>query len=520
MNHSQQRRIAYAAVLVTGLFALSRVLGLVRTMVLGYYFGTGSEMDAYNYASRIPELLFNVVAGGALGSAFIPIFTGRLSTGDEAGAWRLVSALVNLIFILLTSLSLLTIAFAAPLVSGVIAPEAAPDIQARAALLLRVMALSPAIFGVSGIVMGALNGCQHFLLPALAPLFYNAALIIGAIWGGLTGRGTLGAAIGAVIGAALHLLAQLPGLARYQARYTPTFGLDDAGVRQVGLLMLPRVFGVAAVQFNFVITNNLASGLEAGAVSMLAYAWMLVLLPNVLAQAVGTTVFPTFSAQAARGELAELRQSVFAALRAVVAFMLPSALGLMLLGRPLVTVAFERGAFAAGSTEGVVWALACFAVGLVGHGGIEVLARAFYAVHDTWTPALVAAGAMLANVALGLLLPPLFAQVGLPAYGGLALANGLAVLLEFAALWRLVGRRIGAFSSPAGFIPFGKMALAGGGMALLLWLWLRVSPPLALLQSIVGIALGGAGYGVLALLLRMEELPQLQQLLRRKGQGV
>lgn len=511
-----QRHIARAALLVTVFFALSRALGLARTVVFGFYFGAGPEMDAYNYASRIPELLFNVVAGGALGSAFIPVFTGRLATGDEDGAWRIASALVNLILVILVTLCL-AVALVAPwFVRTLIAPEALPEVQARTVVLLRVMLFSPAIFGVSGIVMGALNGCQHFLLPAAAPLMYNLAIIAGAVWGGQTGQGTFGAAIGAVVGALLHLGVQLPALFWHHARYTPTLGLRDVAVREVGLLMLPRVFGVAAVQFNFVITNNLASGLEVGAVSILAYAWMLVLLPNVLAQAVGTTTFPTLSAQAAQRNFTALRETLTLALRTVIALVAPAAVGLAVLGRPVVALAFERGAFSAGSTEGVAWALAFFAVGLVGHGTIEILARAFYAVHDTWTPALAAVGAVVINVALGLTLPPLFARAGLPAYAGLALANGMAALAEMTILLLLIGPRIEGLPLRPVASQGARVCVAAAGMAALIALWLWVAPASALVRTLGGVAGGVCGYALLAWLLRVEELALAWQMVRRR----
>ncbi len=516
-----QQRVARAAVLVTLLFALSRILGLARTVVFGFYFGTGPEMDAYNYAARISELLFNVVAGGALGSAFIPIFTGRLTREDRRGAWQLAAALINWVLALLAALSLLAALGAPWLMRTVIAPQAEPAIQARAVLLLRVMLLTPAIFGVSGIVMGALNGCQHFLLPALAPIFYNLALIGGAVWGGQTGNGTFGAAVGTVVGALLHLGVQVPGLIQQRARYTLTLGLADPEVRAVGRLLLPRVFGVAAVQFNFVITNNLASGLGAGVVSVLAYAWMLVLLPNVMAQAIGTTVFPTFSAQAARRELGALRETLSAALRTVIALLLPAAVGLMVLGRPVVALAFERGAFSAGSTTDVAWALALFSVGLIGHATIEVLARAFYALHDTWTPALAAAGAVVINVALGLTLPLLFSALHLPPHGGLALANGLAALAEMTALLVLIGPRLGGLDGRQLRSVTFRVGGAALGMAALVVGWLQVAPAKALWQSLGGLVVGGVGYVALGMVLRIEELPgALRLFLRRRAENV
>ena len=193
---TSQRQVARAAALVMAAFAVSRLLGLVRQMTFGAYFGIGPEMDAYVAAVSIPDAIFLIVAGGALGSAFIPLFTGRLARGEVAAAWRLYSAVITLLVAVVAPISLLCILLAPWLVGTIVAPALPPEVQARTVALMRVMLLSPTIFSVSGIVMGALNAHQHFLLPAIAPIVYNVGLIVGAMWGGLTPLGAMGASIG------------------------------------------------------------------------------------------------------------------------------------------------------------------------------------------------------------------------------------------------------------------------------------------------------------------------------------
>ncbi|MGC9357875.1 MAG: murein biosynthesis integral membrane protein MurJ [Anaerolineae bacterium] len=513
-----QRHIARSALLVMGAIALSRVLGLVRNVAFSYFFGTRAEMDAYVVAARIPEMLFLVMAGGALGSAFIPLFTARLTQGDEEGAWRLASAVVNLLVVFMAPLSLLAIVLAPWLVRTWVAPEFSPALQARTVALLRIMLLSPTIFGVSGILMGVLNAYQRFLLPALAPSLYNLALIGGAIWGGLVGGGTMGPAVASVIGAVAHLLLQVIGLMRYQVRHRLELSLDDPGVRTVGMLMLPRMLGVAAVQINFVVTNNLASGMGTGAVSALTYAWALVLLPQgIFAQALGITAFPTLSAQAAQEDLRGLRRTVSRALRTLVALLIPATAGLMILGEPIVAFLLERGAFGAESTDSVAFALTLFALGLLGHGAIEILARAFYAVHNTWIPALAAIGAMVLNVILGLTLPPFFEQAGWEPFGGLALANSLAALLEMGVLLLLLAKRIGGLSRHSLVKGVLLPGLAALGMVVAVYLWLRISPENSLVQSLGGMAVGMSAYGLLAWLLGVEALRSALEGWRRRG---
>ena len=512
------RQIAKAAMLVMALFIVSRVLGLVREMVVGALFGTSAAYDAYQAAARIPEMIFLVVAGGVLGSAFIPTFAGHLANEDHAGAWRLASAIANLALIVLTVTAGMTVVFAPALVRTVIAPGFDdPSQQALTVSLLRLMLLSPIIFGVSGIVMGALNAHQHFLLPALAPSVYNLSIIGGALLLG-PHLGVMGMAVGVVVGALLHLLVQVPGLMRYGARYVPTLGLHNPSVHEVGRLMAPRVLGTAITQINFVINNSLASMMGEGAVSAINYAWMLVMLPHgIFAQAVGTVAFPTFAEQVAQGEQAEMRSTLSATLRAVFFFSIPATMGLLVLGRPLVGLLFERGAFEASSTKAVAWALVFYALGLVGHAGWEIVARAFYALHDTLTPVWVGGLAMGLNVALSLTLPGVFGLADWPPYAGLALANSAAVLLELVALLVLIQRRMGGLEGRQTLIAFAKSGLASLAMGAVLVGWH------AALQNAGSLVLGGGGvvlgvavYLGAALLLRVEELKAVAGLVRRK----
>jgi putative peptidoglycan lipid II flippase len=425
------------------LFVASRALGLVREMVISHQFGTGGDLDAYLAAFRLPDILFQLVAGGALASAFIPTFASHLAHGDERGGWRLASAVINLVAILTAALAALAALLAPWLVRAVIAPGFDPQRQALTAGLMRVMLLTPVLFGVSGVVMGILNARQHFLLPALAPILYNLGIIGGAV-ALAPGMGVRGLALGVVAGALGHLLVQVPGLVRHGFEYVPLLGLRDRGVREVGRLMLPRVLGLAAVQLNFLVNTILASGLAEGSLAALNYAWLLMLLPQgIFAQAVATAAFPTFSTQAARGHRAEMRSALAATLRAVLYLALPAAVGLIVLRVPLVQLVFQRGAFTPTSTQTVAWALGFFALGLPAHSVVEIVVRAFYAMHDTKTPVAVGVAAMGLNVVLSLTFIAAFNGLGWMPHGGLALSNSLATTLEMSVLLGIVRHRLG-----------------------------------------------------------------------------
>ena len=517
---TSRRQIAKAASLVMALFVASRLLGLLRQMIIGATFGTSGELDAYMAAARIPEMIFLIVAGGALGSAFIPTFAGHLARGDSSGGWRLASAIANLVLIVLTILAAITAILAPMLVRTAIAPGFSAPQQALATELLRLMLISPIIFGASGVVMGALNAHQHFLLPALAPSLYNLSIILGALFLGPR-MGVKGLAVGVVAGAGLHLLVQVPGLVRHGARYLPVLDTSNPSVREVGRLVAPRVVGTAIAQLNFVVNNSLASGLGEGAVSAINYAWMLMLLPQgVFAQAIGTAAFPTLSAQAARHDWTEMRNTLAATLRAVFFLCLPATAGLLVLGRPLVGLLFQRGAFGASSTDAVTWALSLFALGLVGHAGLEIVARAFYALHDTSTPVWVGAVAVGLNVGLSLVLSRAFGAIGWPPFAGLALANSIATLVELALLLWLMGRRMQGLDGRQTLTSVIRSVIAALAMATALWGWQAV---LAGAGSVVrgggGIVVGAAVYLAVAVLVGAEEPRAIVALLRARNRG-
>ena len=509
------RQIARAATLVMSLFIVSRALGLFRQMVTGAMFGTSGDLDAYMTASRIPEMIFLIVAGGALGSALIPTFSNYAAKGDTAGAWRMTSAVINLVLITLAIVATLIGVFAPAFVRIVLAPGYSAEQQLVTVQLLRVLLISSVVFGASGVIMAALNAEQHFLLPALAPSLYNTAIILGAVLLS-TRMGVMGLAIGVVVGSALHLLIQVPGLRRRKARYSFTLGLRDPAVRQVARLMAPRVLGTAIIQLNFVINNSLASHLGEGAVSAINYAWMIMLLPQgVFAQAVGTAAFPTFADQVARGKTDAMRETLAGTLRTVFFLSIPASVGLIVLNRPLVATLFERGAFEASSTNAVAGAVALYALGLVGHSGLEIIARAFYALHDTFTPVWVGAIAVALNVVLSIALPGVFKQAGWPAHNGLALANSIATLVEMSLLMLLIRRKMGGIGGREIGLSFVKAGVAALIMGSILVAWQILLPGTSpIILSAGGVALGAVVYLCVAMVLKSEEPRQALSLIR------
>ncbi len=446
MNHmenlSANRQIARAASTVMLAFIISNLIGLLRQIVIAQAFGTGSEVEAFNAANRVAEVLFNLTAGGALASAFVPTFTGLLAKEDKTSAWKLASAIANLLLCILIFVAFLSAIFAPVIVQRLLAPGFEPEKQLLTIRLLRILLPSVVIFGISGLVMGILNSHQKFLIPALTPAMYALGMIFGVIVL-CPSLGIYGLAWGAVIGAGLHLLLQIPSLLKLDGVYTTAFGLENLLVRQVGRLMLPRLFGAAIVQLNFWVNTLLASYLPDGSLNGIVYAFQLMLMPQVaIAQSIAIAAMPTFSAQAALGKLNEMRASLAASIRGVLLLSMPAAAGLMLLRTPIVALLYQRGVFDAHSTELVAWALLWYAAGLVGHSVVEILARAFYALHDTRTPVIVGAAAMGLNIGLSFLFIWLFSSIGWMPHGGLALANSTATALEMVVLMIIIRKKL------------------------------------------------------------------------------
>ncbi len=493
-NHN----IARAAMVVMAAFILSRALGLVREMVIGAQFGTSAQLDAYLAAFRVPDLIFQLIAGGALGSAFIPTFSSYLVSEDRVAAWRMASAVINLFALIVTAISIIAVIFA-PQIAPLIVPGFDAAGRALTTRLMRIMLIGPPIFCVSGLVMGILNVHQHFLLPALAPSFYNLGIIGGALL--LTPRyGVYGLAMGVICGAILHLLVQLPGLWCYGARYFPVLYWHHAGVREVARLMGPRVLGLAMIQLNFWVNTILASGLSAGSLSAFNFAWLLMLLPlGVFPMAISTAAFPTFAELAAREARTELRRVCAETLRVIIYLTVPAAAGLIVLRVPLVRVLFERGEFDAASTAATVWALQFFALGLAAHSTVEILTRAFYALHDTMTPVFISVGAMLLNVVLSLLLMrPL-------THGGLALANALAANVEAVALVLILRQRMGGIEGHKLWGSAWRVLAGAGVMSAVVIIALRFSGEYAWLQMLAGAVTGSISYLAITILLGATE---------------
>jgi putative peptidoglycan lipid II flippase len=519
IEDSANRQIARSASKVMIALLISNLANLISLILNATTFGTQADMDAFLAANRVSETLFLLMAGGALGSAFIPTFTGLLTKGERNSAWRLASAIANLVLIVLTLAAILAAIFAQPLVHYVLAPGFAndPEQEALTVSLMRIMLPSVVIFGLSGLVMGILNSHQVFFIPALTPAMYRIGMIFGVLFLTPT-MGIYGLAWGVVIGSCLHLILQLPSLLRLKGIYFPTLGLKQLDVRQVGLLMLPRIFGVAVVQINFWVNIRLASQMMEGSVTGITWGLTMMLMPQALiAQSVAMAALPTLSAQFALNKIDDLRHSLAASLRGILLLAIPASIGMILLRQPIVALLLQYGNFTEASTQLISWALLWYSAGMVGHCIVEIIARAFYAMHDTKTPVLVGAAAMGLNVLFSVLFSSWFARIGWMPHGGLALANSLATGLEAATLLIFMRRRLGGLEGQLILKGSSQAVLATVLMTLVLWGWLGLTSEYPVwLVGLGGVLLGGLTYGLCVLVLRVPEAQSALNLIKRR----
>lgn len=530
-NANQQ--IARAAGTVMIAIVLGQITGLARSILVAGAFGASPELDAFTAANRVSETLFLLVAGGALGSAFIPTFTGLLAKDEKDSAWRLASSLANAVTLTLSLLALLFAWFAPQVVRYALAPgfSEKPELFALTVSLLRIQLVSAVLFGLGGLIVGILNAHKIFLVPALTPAMYQLGIIFGAL--ALSpSMGIYGLAWGVVIGSGLYLLVQFPTLINLRngslgflrntyyviRNYSFDLGLGNPTVRKVILLMGPRLVGVAVAQLNFWVNIRLASDMTEGSVASLAYGFSLMIMAQAaIAQSVAIAAMPTFSAQHALGQQDEMRSSLASSLRGILFMAIPASVGLILLRAPLVSFLFQRGKFDEQDVQLTAWALLWYAAGIVGHSVMEILTRAFYAQHDTKTPVIIGTIAMGLNVVFSIAFSKLFASLGWFPHGGLALANSLATALEAGALFIVMRKRLNGIEGGnilRGVIPSTAAAL---GMGLCIYAWLYFGSNFsAWILTIASIIIGGGVYVAALFVLRVPELTYIMNRVRRR----
>lgn len=455
------RRLAGAAGIMMGSIMLSRILGLARDAIISGKLGQGDASDVYMAAFLLPDTLFFLIAGGALSSAFIPVFTEFLAKGEPNKAWDLFSSIATIMFVAVGAAIALGFTFAGPLVT-LLAYGFDARLIDQIVPLTRILLPAQLCFFLGGLMMGAQQARGRFLIAGMGPNIYNVGIILGGLlladWLGAAGF-CWGALIGAVAG---NFALQVWGVARTGGRYHVSFDWRNPATKRVWKLMLPVIFGLALPQVSIILNRIFATMLHTpGPVSALTRANTLMQAPLALfGQSLSIAVFPTLAAQAALKEWRSFGATISLGMRYVMVLTLPSAALLLVLGRPIVTILLEHGRFTRSDTIQTTIALSYYALGLAAWSAQAVLARAFYALQDTRTPVIIGTAVTLVFIPMNFLFMRTF-RMG---HGGLALATTVAAAMNASAMLLFLHQRIAGLSGIGGGDVMELRRLANAGI--------------------------------------------------------
>ncbi len=463
-------RLARGARRVSALTMLSRLLGLAREQIFALTLGAGVSSDAFLAAFRIPNLLRDLFAEGALSTAFVPTYVATLRQESRPAAYALANRVMSTLTIYLGTLALAAMIFPGPVVR-LVATGFSPEKAALCAHLVRIMMPFLPIISIAVVAMGALNAEERYTAPALAPSMFNLVAIAGGLVIFCVAPSSLATVTAwasfTVVGGIAQLAIQAPPLWRsgFRPRLWPDLGLRDPGTRRIAKLMAPATLGVAAVQVNVVVNSSFASLISDGALSWLSYAFRLMQLPiGVFGVAVGTTALTHLSRDAARNDWDSLRATLRRGLRMVLFLTVPSTVGLAMLGTPIIRLIFQHGRFSPHATVETARALAGYAIGLVAYAAIKVVAPAFYALGRTRVPVIASVTAVAANLIWNVLTFRRFGHVGL------AVGTSIAALANFSVLAFAFQRQVRGLFTRDLVVPFLKIAAASLVMGAAIWL--------------------------------------------------
>jgi putative peptidoglycan lipid II flippase len=489
-----------ASFLLAFLFTLDKGLAFLRSMIVTRQFQLTAAFDAFNSANNLPDLLYALISGGTLAMALIPVLSQTLAKDGRDALWNVFSRIANIFFIVAAFVAAIIAIFAKQIVESQIGivPGFSASQQALVATLMRLNLIATLIFSISGLIMSGLQANQHFLFPALAPIFYNIGQIFGALilapekpysFGPFTlpamGLGIIGLVYGVILGAILHLGIQIPGLIKYRFHWTPSINLKDERVRQVLYLIGPRLVTMFFIQATFIARDNLASRLPGvGAVSALTIGWMIMQVPEtIIGTAIGTALLPTLSAIAGKADWESFKAAIERAVRVLVAVCLPVATILAAVIHPLVTAIF--GLDPAGSSL-VTWTIRVYLLALTGESVLEVAARAFYARKDAIRPLILSFFNTALFIGFGIFILISKSEWGAPGLALIEMAFTIEAVLLLVWLNRLLPLKVKVGSSLIrGLIA----ALVGGGVAYAAALWLPMS---GVVSSLVALPVGTA----------------------------
>jgi putative peptidoglycan lipid II flippase len=504
----------------------SRLLGLLREQIFAALFGGGLAMDAFTAAFRIPNLLRDLFAEGALSTAFVTTFSKTIARGGDDDAWKLANKVATLTALVLGALCILGMVFAGALVD-LLAPGFAPEKAALTTHLTRIMFPFILLVSLAALVMGMLNAKNLFGMPAMASSFFNIGSIVFGLMLGywldphFGPRALIGLAFATVIGGGLQLAVQLPSLARLGYRFRPDFHWRDPGVKAILLLMGPAVIAASTTQFNVLVNSMFASTLGDGRIFWLAIAFRLMQLPlGLFGVALGTVTLPLLSRLVIAGKLDTFRSELARAMRWALLLTLPSMVGLMMLAEPIISVLYQHGKFNAYQAAQAAGALRFYAIGLAGYAALKVLVNAFYALERRKTPMMVS----FLAVGLNLLLNWIFTfRLGW-GHRGLAFSTGCIATVNFLLLYLLMQAHLKGLESRRLLKLLAKIAAASVALIVVCgasnhWLladWQQQSVLAKVAALLLTMLVGGSLFAACGILLHIEELKELRDAFMRR----
>lgn len=508
-----------------GVFGLatitSRILGLARETVMAYYFGANDAADAFRVASRIPNLVRDLFAEGAMSAAFVPTFTRQLTLQGRERSWHLANSVINALLIITGVIVVLGIIFADSLVR-LYAPDfsAVPGKIELTIYLARIVLPFLTLVAVAAVLMGMLNSLGHFFIPALSPAMFNVAGILISI-AFIPYAGALGVqpitivAIATLVGGIGQLVIQWPPLRQEGFRYRPVVDFKDEGLRRMLLLMGPGTIGMAATQINVFVNTQLATGQGTGAVSWLDYAFRLMYLPiGLFGVSIATAATPAISRLVAQQDFVRIRSTIANALGLMFFLNLPASVGLIVLARPIIAMIFERGRFTPADTMNTASALQLYAIGLIGYSVVRIISPTFYALGRSRIPVIVSAASVLVNIALNLTL------VRVLGFRGLALGTSITAILNAALQMFILRREIHGIEGRRIATSFAKVSIASAAMGGVTWIVFGVmgsavpgsSLVLQMIRMLVTIVAALATLAGAAQLLRIQEFGEARDM--------
>lgn len=440
-------KLSRATILISLSFAVNKVLAIVRQLIIARQFGLSAELDVFNVANNVPDMLYSLISGGALAMAIIPVLSEVLTKEGRRDAWKVFSKVANIAFLATAIISLLVGIFAEPLVKSPfgIAPGFSVEQQALVVRIMRLDLVATLIFSMAGLLVAGLQANQHFLLPAIAPIMYNVGQIFGALIlaptegitiGSITlpayGMGVYGIVYGVLIGSLLYLITLIPGLFQYQFTWFPGFGQKDSYVKRILAMLAPRVGSMLCYQLTFIARDNIASYLSEGAPTALTYGWMIQQVPETLiGTAFGTALLPTISELFARHDQAGYQTTIEKVERVIVALAIPITVVLSLTLRPFLETAFG---FDSAATNQLLWVTRGFLIGLLGHCLLELGSRIFFSQQNAVIPFIASAVNLGIYIAAGKLLSTRLDVTGVALADSIAFTSQAALLLIMFAL--------------------------------------------------------------------------------------